>query len=322
MQVNRVGVIGIGKVGSAVAYSVANVELVDDVILYNRTNEVAVSEAMDIQDAFPMKHVSAGQAEEIRECDIIVMCVGTNKYLQLNDRYKEYAESSNAVRTVCEMIGDYRGIIINVTNPLETITKEIKAIMPDAKVIDTGTIIDKNRLIALTKNTNSEVVGRHDGDKVCYIDGERVDERTEKFVANRAWQIVEKKGYTNWAIAKVVKDLVQQIVVEGRFEKMGSFENKQGITEIEMTGKAHCFCPLGNDWYDAEVKVLLTPTDTIMDYCDVDTFFESLNGGELIIEDVVNRTFNYFSAYKPEQLRVTANVDNARHLPVSVTKSM
>ena len=103
---------------------------------------------------------------------------------------------------------------------------------------------------------------------------------------------------------------------------MASFYNEQGISRIKMFGKVHCFCPLGGDWYDADIDVELSPADTIMDYCDVDKFFDSLNGDNLIIEDVVSRVFNYFCVYYPSDLSVTAKVDNGAHLPVEVTKSM
>ena len=58
---------------------------------------------------------------------------------------------------------------------------------------------------------------------------------------------------------------------------MASFKNKQGINEIELFGEVRSFCPMGNDWYDADISVTFVPTDTIMDYCDVDRFFESIN---------------------------------------------
>lgn len=101
---------------------------------------------------------------------------------------------------------------------------------------------------------------------------------------------------------------------------MVAFENKQGIKSIELFGKVRCFCPMGQDWYDADVEVCFYPTDTIMDYCDVDKFFEGMNNAERIIEDVVAETFAYFEAYRPELLSVEATVKNATHLPVKVYK--
>lgn len=103
---------------------------------------------------------------------------------------------------------------------------------------------------------------------------------------------------------------------------MASFENKQRITEIELHASVRSFCPMGNDWYDADVTIWFTPGKVIMDYCDIDRFFEAINNGELIIEDVVCQVFNHFMTYDPLNLKVEAFVQNATHLPVKVTKSL
>lgn len=101
---------------------------------------------------------------------------------------------------------------------------------------------------------------------------------------------------------------------------MPAFENKQKIYSIVMEGRCRCFCPLGQDWYDAEVEVSFIPDKTIMDYCDVDKMFEALNGQELIIEDVVSKVCQWFEQFEPHDTCVKAVVKNATHLPVTVVK--
>lgn len=103
---------------------------------------------------------------------------------------------------------------------------------------------------------------------------------------------------------------------------MASFQNKQGIGEIELYAQVNSFCPMGNDWYDADVTVKFTPGDVIMDYCDIDKFFAAISGGELIIEDMVAQTFDHFMTYEPKGLVVEAFVSNATHLPVNVKKAL
>lgn len=211
---NSVAVVGIGKVGSAVAYAVTQVDGIEKVVLCNRTHERALANAMDIQDAFPFKEVVAGCYDDVRKCDVVVLCVGTNKYLRLKDRGQEYDESRLAAMHVCEGLKGYDGLLVNVTNPLERITGEVRELLPEATVVDTGTVIDTKRLMALTKRRDSVVTGRHDGEKACYIGGLRADAKTERYVENRVWDIVENKGYTNWAIAQVVKEMIERLVKE------------------------------------------------------------------------------------------------------------
>ncbi len=102
---------------------------------------------------------------------------------------------------------------------------------------------------------------------------------------------------------------------------MAKFENVQGITEISFTQNVQCFCPLGNDWYTNQLSVTMIPDKIIPDYCDVDDFIRSLSGKELIIEDVIKQVFDYIKKeYNPKSIKVQSQVNDAKHLPVCVTK--
>lgn len=102
---------------------------------------------------------------------------------------------------------------------------------------------------------------------------------------------------------------------------MARFKNEQGITNIVFTQNIQCFCPLGNDWYTNQITVEFTPTKTIPDYCEIDEFTRGLAGRKLLIEDVVNEIHKYINKeYLPASLRVTSKVDDAKHMPVIVTK--
>lgn len=99
------------------------------------------------------------------------------------------------------------------------------------------------------------------------------------------------------------------------------FENTQGITEIRMNKNVRAFCPMGNDWYCGRVDIILTPGEYIPDYVEVDQFFSTLDGKQLILEEVVNEVFNYFvKEYSPYGLEVSCYSNDAVHLPVTVTK--
>lgn len=101
-----------------------------------------------------------------------------------------------------------------------------------------------------------------------------------------------------------------------------AFENKQGIAEITMQKSVYCYCPMGSDWYTADVEVTVANPKEIPDYLDVDAFFKSLNNSELIIEDVVFKVHEFVSSQvvAADEVIATATVKNAKHLPVRVTK--
>lgn len=101
------------------------------------------------------------------------------------------------------------------------------------------------------------------------------------------------------------------------------FDNTQGVTEIQMVGTTHLYCPLGDDFYTANTTITVSNPSTIPDYCDVTKFFESIDGEKLIIEDACRRMVDFIKGQtgNAQAVTVTIKVNDARHLPVSVTIS-
>lgn len=101
------------------------------------------------------------------------------------------------------------------------------------------------------------------------------------------------------------------------------FDNTQGVTEIQMFGTTHLYCPLGDDFYTANTTITVSNPSKIPDYCDVTKFFESIDGKELIIEDACRQVVDFIKGQtgNAQAVTVTIEVDDARHLPVSVTIS-
>lgn len=102
---------------------------------------------------------------------------------------------------------------------------------------------------------------------------------------------------------------------------MSKFKNTQGITDISYEVNVRPFCPLGNDYYDANVKVILSPGGTIMDYCDETKFMDSFNSKSVIIEDLLKEVYEHvMEEYEPTFARVEVTAKSAVHLPVVVGK--
>lgn len=101
-----------------------------------------------------------------------------------------------------------------------------------------------------------------------------------------------------------------------------SIQNTQGITRITFERQVQAFCPLGDDYYTANIHVVMEPDKKIMDYCHTDNFIKSLGGNSLIIEDLVNSVFEHIKLYKPKYLKVSAKAESNVHFPVIVTKEM
>ncbi len=104
-----------------------------------------------------------------------------------------------------------------------------------------------------------------------------------------------------------------------RIEKL---HNKQGIKEIEIEPSVCCYCPLGADWYNMKVNIKIKIDKYYPNYCDIRAFLnEEIQGKNLIIEDVLDKVYNFIKLYEPKELVVTGIVSEIEsHPPVKVTK--
>lgn len=100
-----------------------------------------------------------------------------------------------------------------------------------------------------------------------------------------------------------------------------NIDNSMGITEIYFEKEVQAYCPLGKDFYTAELCVTFTPDEKIMDYCETDNFIKGLSGKSLIIEDLVEKVYEHIQdEIYPAHLQVTAKAKSNSHFYVEVTK--
>ncbi len=121
----RVGIVGVGNVGSTVAYSIAMKGLAHEVILrdrkVNRAKGMALDMSQSAQAARMHTIVKAAETfEEMRDCDVIVITAGSPRLpgMSRNDLLLTNAEIMR------EVIGDVKkyspnAIVIVVSNPLD-----------------------------------------------------------------------------------------------------------------------------------------------------------------------------------------------------------
>ena len=103
--------------------------------------------------------VNGGDFCDLRDCDVVVNCVGRIEMLLENhDRLYEMDFTIKAVRSYAQKIKDsgFDGVLINITNPCDIVTHELARLldMPRGRVFGTGTGLDTSRLLsALNRQT-------------------------------------------------------------------------------------------------------------------------------------------------------------------------
>ena len=162
MKTRKVGVIGLGHVGAHVAYSLAVQGIADELVLVDMKEQKLASEVQDLRDAAAyLPHrvsVNPGDFADLGDCDVIVNSVGKIELLETHDRLTEMDFTIAAVRGYVDKIkaSGFSGVLINITNPCDIVTRELAMGLglPKGRVFGTGTGLDTSRLLsALNRQT-------------------------------------------------------------------------------------------------------------------------------------------------------------------------
>ena len=98
--------------------------------------------------------------------------------------------------------------------------------------------------------------------------------------------------------------------------------NKQKITLIEANKRISLYCPIGKDYYTADVLMKFTPDKYYMDYIKLDNFLNRLSGLSYTIEEVAEHIYNELQRYEPHNCSVIIQAYSNTHLNVTVTKGL
>ena len=162
MKTRKVGIIGLGHVGAHVAYSLAVQGIADELVLVDHNAQKLASEVQDLRDAVAyMPHrvtINGGDFADLGDCDVIVNSVGKIELLETHDRLTEMDFTIAAVRGYVDKIkaSGFNGVLINITNPCDIVTRELALGLglPKGRVFGTGTGLDTSRLLsALARQT-------------------------------------------------------------------------------------------------------------------------------------------------------------------------
>jgi L-lactate dehydrogenase len=240
----RVAVIGAGNVGAATAFALLHSAVAGEIILVDKDNQKAEGEAMDLSHAAPLLgppvRVSAGNYAEAAQSAIAVVTAGVDS--KPGETRLDLLERNAPIMRACvsELRNHgFNGVLIVVTNPADVlayVAQETSGLPPE-QVIGSGTLIDTARLRqTLAESLNVEpravhayVLGEHGDSSVTalscaqvagvplrqFAEGSGVklnqDEITER-VRRAAYEVVERKGHTAFAIGAAVTRICEAIL--------------------------------------------------------------------------------------------------------------
>ncbi|MGT2910746.1 L-lactate dehydrogenase [Streptococcus cameli] len=155
-MVRKVGIIGMGHVGSTVAHGLIAQGTFDDYVLIDPNETKVMADQVDFQDAamnLPFHaNIVRNDYQALADADVVISALG-NIALQDNpqaDRFAELPFTASQVPLVAEQLKavGFKGILIVISNPVDVVTSLFQhhTGLPKERVIGTGTLLDTARM--------------------------------------------------------------------------------------------------------------------------------------------------------------------------------
>lgn len=234
----KVGIIGMGWVGSSVAISSLHAGVAELLLLNDIRGVIAEGDAMDLAHGamfYPSALVRTASVEEMVDCDAVVISAGRGGGPE-ESRLALLRDNARLVGDIGKKLSSSQGVIVMVSNPVDVLTKVLTEAsgLPSSRVIGTGTMLDTARLRQVLserievnpRSIHAQVVGEHGDSEVVLwssatVGGTPIREwqgwnamlETEvtDLVRRAAYEIIRRKGATNHAIGLVTADLLRSI---------------------------------------------------------------------------------------------------------------
>jgi L-lactate dehydrogenase len=232
----RVGIIGMGWVGSSIAISTLHSGVATELLVNDVRPAVAEGEALDLGQGasfYPAATVRAAAVEDMRELDAVVITAGRGGKPE-ESRLDLLRDNAAIVRGLAKRLTGFDGLLIVVSNPVDIMTRVAReaADLPPARVLGSGTMLDTARLRQVLgreldldpRAVHAHVVGEHGDSEVVLWSAARVGglalrewrgwkrEREPAIAAEvrrAAYEIIARKGATNHAIGLVTAALLR-----------------------------------------------------------------------------------------------------------------
>jgi L-lactate dehydrogenase len=235
---SKVSVIGVGDVGATIAYTLQISGLATEIVLIDVDQRRAEGHAMDMNHGLfftPPVTIRVGGYSDSAGSRLIVITAGARQ--KPGETRLELTRRNAAICTaILQELGPHIGDanILMITNPVDIMTAVALRVsgLPDHQVFGSGTLLDSARFryeLSLRcgvdpRNVHAYVVGEHGDSEVflwsqVHIAGTPLDAfcrgcgraclseekpAIEKAVRESAYHVIEKKGFTNYAVSLAV----------------------------------------------------------------------------------------------------------------------
>ena len=270
METNKISIIGAGFVGSTSAFAIMSEGLAGDIILVDVNREKAEAEAMDLRHgaAFVKTvNIVSGTIEDTKNSDLIIITAGIGQKpgeTRLDILKKNIPIFKSIVPELVKFSPD--AILLVVSNPVDILTYITYRYsgLPASRVFGSGTVLDTSRLKSIlsksfsidARNIHAYIIGEHGDSEIAAWSATKIAgmsiEQYEQVVFNKtdanfkenilsevrnaAYEIINRKGYTNYAVALAIRRIVEAVLRDEQsiLTLSSLFSGENGITDVYM----------------------------------------------------------------------------------------
>jgi L-lactate dehydrogenase len=243
---SKIAIIGVGAVGATSAYALMISGLASEIVLIDVNEQKAEGEAMDLAHGATFVRpvtVRSGTYADCAEAQIVVVTAGAAQKpgeTRLDLVRKNVGIFQNMIPQVAAAAPD--AVLLVVANPVDILTYATLKIssFPPGRVIGSGTVLDTARLRSLigqrlgidARSVHGYVIGEHGDSEVivwsratvaglplgdfCAQRGANCDAEIQEDISlqvrRAAYEIINRKGATFFAIGLAVRQLVEAIL--------------------------------------------------------------------------------------------------------------
>lgn len=235
---NKISVIGVGTLGSCIAYEIANRGLTDELVLIDIFRNLAEGNAADIGQAIAFRNnvnVYAGYYEDIVDSKVIVVTAGKPRTPEMKTRLELLEVNRKIIGDVAQKIRKVieESIIVTLTNPVDVMNYLMWRFtgFSREKIIGSAGMLDSARFrYVLSRkhgvpilDVEAYVIGEHGKNQVPVFSKVKIRGKSRKFTEEEkteiirelresALTVISKKGATVYAPANNTVNMIEAIL--------------------------------------------------------------------------------------------------------------
>ncbi len=259
---NKVAVVGVGNLGSCIAYEIASRGIADEMVLVDVFHELAEGNAADIAQALAFRNntkVVAGGYGDAEGSKVVVVTAGKPRTPDMKSRMDLLEANRKIVTSVATSLRQVGGIpvIVTLSNPVDVMNYVMwkttgfdrRRVIGSAGMLDSArfrTVLGSKYDVPVL-DVEAYVIGEHGDSQVPVFSQVKIKKRKKTFTGEErgqimnglkesALQVISKKGATIYAPASNTANVVEAILKNQKSLSVCSvvLDGEYGVKDVSL----------------------------------------------------------------------------------------